>query len=265
MCSTSLRLEEKKRRFVSMLVRFWANGRSFQGEAFLFDKDGTLITFDHWFSVMAERARRLSSALGLSQKQAASLAQFMGVNRGQPGNWGIIPLPRPEAEEATARFLAEMLRETPDNLLALVKRIFAGVDEDFPFVRYIKPTPGAEETLKAIKKAGGRVGVVTHDLASAAWQHFRALGWEELVDAVVGLDVCSLRKPAPDPIWKACALLGVSPKGGVVLGDTAMDLQAGRAAGCRATLGVLTGLGKHEELRPLADAVLPDLRGLSFA
>ncbi len=157
-----------------------------------------------------------------------------------------------------------MLRETPDNLLALVKKVFAEVDEDFPFVRYIKPTPGAEETLKAIKKAGGRVGVVTHDLASAACQHFRALGWEELVDAVVGLDVCSLRKPAPDPILKACALLGVSPKGGVVLGDTAMDLQAGRAAGCRATLGVLTGLGKHEELRPLADAVFTGSEGVEL-
>ena len=265
MCSTSLRLEEKRRRFVPMLVRFWADGRPFQGEAFLFDKDGTLITFDHWFSVMAERARRLSSALGLSQKQAALLAQFMGVDRGRAGIWGIIPLPRPEAEEATSRFLAEMLGETPDNLLALVKRIFAEVDEDFPFTRYIKPTPGAEETLKAIKRAGGKIGVVTHDLASAAWQHFRALGWEELVDTVVGLDVCSVRKPAPDPIWKACALLRVSPKGGVVLGDTAMDLQAGRAAGCRAALGVLTGLGQHEELSPLADAVLPDLSRLSFA
>lgn len=265
MCSTSLRLEEERRRFVPMAVRFWVDGRPFQGEAFLFDKDGTLITFDHWFSVMAERARRLSSALGLSQKQAASLAQFMGVDRGRPGNWGIIPLPRPEAEEATARFLAEMLGETPEDLRALVRKIFAEVDEDFPFVRHLKPTPGAEGTLKAIKKAGGKVGVVTHDLASAAWQHFRALGWEELVDTVVGLDVCPTKKPAPDPIWKACALLGVPPKGGIVVGDTATDLQAGRAAGCRATLGVLTGLGQPEEIKIFADAVLPDLRGLSFA
>ncbi len=246
-------------------MKFWADGRPFEGEAFLFDKDGTLITFDHWFSVMAERARRLSSALGLSQKQAASLAQFMGVDRGRPGNWGIIPLPRPEAEEATARFLAEMLGETTENLLGLVRKIFAEVDKDFPFVQHIKPTPGAEETLKAIKEVGGKVGVVTHDLASAAWQHFRALGWEELVDTVVGLDVCPAKKPAPDPILKACALLGVSPKAGVMVGDTAMDLQAGRAAGCAATLGVLTGLGQHEELETFADAVLPNLRGLNFA
>lgn len=247
-----------------MLVKFWADGRPFQGEAFLFDKDGTLITFDHWFSVMAERARRLSSALGLSTNQAASFAQFMGVERGRPGNWGIIPLPRPEAEEATAHFLAEMLGETKENLLPLVRRIFADVDEDFPFVRHIRPTPGAEETMKAIKRAGGKVGIVTHDVASAAWQHFRALGWDELVDTVVGLDVCPAKKPAPDPILKACTILGVSPKAGIVVGDTAMDLQAGRAAGCAATLGVLTGLSQHEELKNFADVILPDLGKLRF-
>jgi len=30
-------------------------------------------------------------------------------------------------------------------------------------------------------------------------------------------------------------------------------------------LGVLTGLGQPEEIKIFADAVLPDLRGLSFA
>lgn len=245
-----------------MPVRFWVDGREYEGKVFLFDKDGTLITFDHWFSMMAERARRLVRALGLSPRQGAALAEFMGVDR--PGNWGIITLPRPEAEEAIARFAAEMLAASPEEIFPLVQRIFAEVDQDFPFERHLRPTPGAEEVLRAIKRAGGKVGVVTHDLASAARLHLRALGWEELVDAVVGLDLCPIRKPAPEPIRVACVFLGADPKESLMVGDTAADLQAGRAAGCRLTVGVLTGLGGPEELTPLADLVLPDLTKLRF-
>jgi hypothetical protein len=46
---------------VFVLVGFRANGQEFSASVFLFDKDGTLITFDHWFRVMAERARRLEA------------------------------------------------------------------------------------------------------------------------------------------------------------------------------------------------------------
>ena len=245
-----------------MLVRFRANGQEFSASVFLFDKDGTLITFDHWFRVMAERARRLEALFSLSSAEAAALRKFMGVERGE--GWGIIPLPRLEAEEATARFLSELLRLPLAEVFPKVQKVFAEVDAAFPFENHLRPTPGAEEVLLGIKRAGGKVGVVTHDLASAAWLHLRALGWEELVDVVVGLDLCPVKKPAPDPVITACGLLGLSPKEGVMVGDTPMDLQAGRAAGCRAALGVLTGLGAPEELSPHADALLQDLRELEI-
>jgi phosphoglycolate phosphatase len=243
-------------------VKFRANGREFQALAFLFDKDGTLITFDHWFWVMAERARRLAQVFGLSSAQATALRRFMGVAR--EAGWGIVPLPRPEAEEETARFLAENLGLPVWETLPFVRRIFAEVDEDFPFERHLQPAPGAEETLEGIKRGGGKVGVVTHDLASAAHRHLRALGWAELVDVVVGLDLCSVKKPAPEPVLTACASLGLPPGEGVMAGDTPADLQAGRAAGCLITIGVLTGLGTARELSPHADVLVPSLEFITL-
>lgn len=243
-----------------MPVRFRAQTKEFCVSAFLFDKDGTLITFDHWFGVMAERMRRLVEQLGLAAQEAEGLAEFMGVDRGRPGHWGIIPLPRPEAEMATAQFLARFTDLSLPELARVVQKVFAEVDEDFPFERYLKPVPGAENILGGIKRAGGRVAVVTHDIASAARQHLRALGWEELVDEVVGLDVCPVKKPAPDPVMRACALLGTRPQEAVMLGDLPWDLQAGRAAGCQGVVGVLTGLGTAAELSPWADAILRDLQ-----
>ncbi|MBC7221525.1 HAD family hydrolase [Candidatus Bipolaricaulota bacterium] len=248
-----------------MPVRFHLNGRPFLARAFLFDKDGTLITFDHWFLVMAERARRLARALGLTSAQAETLAKFMGVKPERPGDWGIIPLPRGEAEEATAQYLSQKLNVPVFEVLPLVKKVFAEVDEDFPFEKHLAPTPGAGEVLQRIKRAGGKIGVVTHDSSAPARLHLRALGWEELIDAVVGLDLCPVKKPAPDPVLRACGLLGLSPAEAVMVGDTASDLQAGRAAGCLAAFGVLTGLGTPEELRPHADAVLKNLAELEFS
>ena len=47
----------------------------------------------------------------------------------------------------------------------------------------------------------------------------------------------------------------------VMVGDSTHDLIAGRSAGML-TVGVLTGLAKHEELTNLADVVLPDISHL---
>ena len=46
-----------------------------------------------------------------------------------------------------------------------------------------------------------------------------------------------------------------------MVGDSTHDLIAGRSAGML-TVGVLTGLAKHEELTNLADVILPDISHL---
>ena len=243
-----------------MPVRFVADGRDFLAEAFLFDKDGTLISFDHWLLVMRKRARWLGQRIGLSTKDENALLKFMGVDphTGESLPQGIIHLPRCDAELEVAAYLEGL--GVPRSL-ELVNEVFREVDQEFPFERYIKPTPRAEEFLAGVKEAGGRVGIVTGDSAAATRRHLAALGWEKLVDVVVGTDVCPARKPAPEPVVQACAALGVPPELGVMVGDSPADLLAGRNAGC-IPIGVLTGLGKEEELAPLADALVPDLSAI---
>ncbi|MBC7220104.1 HAD family hydrolase [Candidatus Bipolaricaulota bacterium] len=247
-----------------MPVRFSVGGRAFAGSGFLFDKDGTLLSFDHWLAVMGERARQLAVELGLAEPERAALLQFMGLDPARPGaaNGGIISLPRCDAEEAVAMYLASRGKGDLAAMRALAARVFREVDEEFPFDRHLCPTTGAEERLRAIRRAGGKTAIVTHDTASAARRHLAALGWEDLVLAVVGLDVCEKRKPDPASVLMACDALGVPPEETVMVGDTSGDLLAGRAAGCQLTIGVLTGLGGEEELAPIADVVVPDLTAL---
>jgi len=63
-------------------------------------------------------------------------------------------------------------------------------------------------------------------------------------------------KPYPDPVLLAAQKLGVSPQECLMIGDTTVDMRAGKAAGAQ-TLGVLCGFGEEDELRQLgADLIL---------
>lgn len=55
-------------------------------------------------------------------------------------------------------------------------------------------------------------------------------------------------KPYPDPIIYAAQKMGVAPEACLMIGDTTVDMRAGKSAGAQA-VGVLCGFGEEEELR----------------
>ncbi len=61
-------------------------------------------------------------------------------------------------------------------------------------------------------------------------------------------------KPYPDPILLAAKKMGVLPENCLMIGDTTVDIRAGKAAGAQ-TIAVLCGFGEEPELRRLG----PDL------
>jgi HAD superfamily hydrolase (TIGR01549 family) len=64
-------------------------------------------------------------------------------------------------------------------------------------------------------------------------------------------------KPYPDPIFYAARALAVPPEACLVIGDTTVDIRAGKAAGAQA-LGVLCGFGEELELRRCGADMLLD-------
>ena len=69
-----------------------------------------------------------------------------------------------------------------------------------------------------------------------------ALGWREIADVVVCGDEVAAGRPAPDLIQRAMAATGVDAPDRVAnVGDTALDLRAGAAAGVRWNIGVWSG------------------------
>ena len=65
-------------------------------------------------------------------------------------------------------------------------------------------------------------------------------------------------KPYPDPILLAAQKMNVTPQNCLMIGDTTVDIRAGRSAGAQ-TVGVLCGFGEEPELKKMgADMILKD-------
>ncbi len=95
-----------------------------------------------------------------------------------------------------------------------------------------------EETLKVLRTKN--IGVVT-DMRRAEWDgYYHRFGFDRYIreDAVVTRDDCEERKPSPKPLYLAMEKMGIPRRRihehrvrGIMIGDSPVDISAGRAAG----------------------------------
>lgn len=104
--------------------------------------------------------------------------------------------------------------------------------------------PGAAEALRAGVALGVPMAVNSNKQGALLRAEAAHLGWATMFRALVGAGDAEADKPDPAPMRLALAGCGV-PAGSAVwyVGDTALDMQAARAAGCAA---VLVGDAGHD-------------------
>lgn len=117
--------------------------------------------------------------------------------------------------------------------------------------RETQPIAGSLELLRALHADGRPLGIATS--ASSALPFLDDWGVRELFTSIVGREHTERRKPHPDPVERCVRELGLSPAETAYVGDSPIDIEAGRAAGVR-TVGVLTGTSGRDAL----EAVTPD-------
>jgi phosphoglycolate phosphatase len=109
-------------------------------------------------------------------------------------------------------------------------------------LRHVTPMPGAAEALTA--GAAWPQGVVSNKIGQFLRAEVVHLGWTAHFGTVIGAGDAAADKPDAAPIWLALEQLGHPADGSVwYLGDTALDMQAARAAGVTA---VLIGDASHD-------------------
>jgi len=121
--------------------------------------------------------------------------------------------------------------------------------------------PGIREMLESFKGRYPMAVVSARDAETTTFflEHFGLLSY---FDAVVTAHICEHTKPFPDPVIYAADQLGLKPEECLMIGDTIMDVYAGKSAGAQ-TVAVLCGFGTQRELsRAGANLILaktPDL------
>lgn len=173
-------------------------------EAVLFDLDGTLIDSD---AAIVWCVNELLSKHGFLPAPPKSIVPLIGI--------GLTSL--------LSNFLDEPEKYVPE-YRALYREGFS--DRTIVY-------PGAVELLRDLRKRGIKTAIVTNRNVDLARDIIKAKGLWEYFDALVGENGNIALKPEPVMIFEACHRLNADPGKALMVGDTDIDVQTGRAAGCR--------------------------------
>jgi phosphoglycolate phosphatase len=106
--------------------------------------------------------------------------------------------------------------------------------------------------LDGLLQRGLILGVATNDGEEPARAHLEASGVADRFAFLAGADSGHGHKPGPGQLRAFCAATGLHPADVAMVGDSAHDLLAGRAAGM-VCIGVLTGLAEAADLDSIGD------------
>ncbi|HEX6318755.1 MAG TPA: phosphoglycolate phosphatase [Burkholderiales bacterium] len=210
-----------------------------RARAVLLDLDGTLLDTA---PDLAAAANAMLAERGLAPLPAATIRDFIG--RGIPSlverclAAAGLALPRERLEPALRSFGAHYTR------------LNGGAS---------RPFPGVAQGLERMRAASLPLACVTNKASAFTAPLLEKTGLAPFFDAVVTSDQVGRRKPHPEPLLQACRALGVAPGEAAVVGDSANDAEAARAAGCRVLL-VSYGYSEGRDVRSLdSDGVVATL------
>jgi AHBA synthesis associated protein len=147
-------------------------------------------------------------------------------------------------------YLPHLGRHMPDILaiMGLPPEMYpAFVRHSAKLLHRVPMSPGADELLDRLHEAGMKVAVATGKSRERAEEVLQQVGLLDRVDRVCGSDEVVLGKPAPDIVVLALRRLAARPAQAVMVGDSVLDLIAGRAAGTRIA-AALWGQGSEADL-----------------
>lgn len=186
--------------------------------AVFFDLDGTLLDTNYihimaWWATLAKAGQRVPAAV---------VHQHVGMG--------------------STEFLAALVGEDHDGLKDLH-------DERFDEMRQLAaPLPGAADLIRAVKRTGAIVAVVTSATEREAPTLIGTLGVQDEIDVVVNGEDADRAKPHPDLFTQALTKTGLRPEHVVAIGDTVWDVKAAAGAGI-GCIGVTTGGIDEDTLR----------------
>ncbi len=174
-------------------------------KAVLFDLDGTLVDSSE---AIVNAVQRVLNSRGLTCDRA-KVASMIGL-----------PL-----EDIFNVFASNVSREEMWQLVHEYREYY--------MAHHLKNTsihPSAHLLLRELKVKGFKLGIITTKYREPVMEVLAYFSISELFDVVVTGYEVEKHKPAPDIVLEAAKRLGVNPKQCVVVGDSPIDVQAGKRA-----------------------------------
>jgi phosphoglycolate phosphatase len=215
-----------------------------QLRAVLFDLDGTLLDSA---PDLAAAANAMLAALGRPPREPAVIATYIG--KGIP--------------KLVERTLTGALDASADP--ALFARALPIYEHHYAAEsgRRSVPFPGVLEGLRALQAARVPMACITNKAERFTVDLLKRTALAGYFRVVVCGDTVARKKPDPEPVLTACARLGVSPGEALMIGDSANDVAAARAAGCPVWC-VPYGYNEGRPVESLAcDRIVPDLAAVA--
>jgi phosphoglycolate phosphatase len=194
------------------------------GRVVVFDFDGTLA--DTWRDLATALNRTLADT-GLPPVEGPQVRAWIG-----DGALKLLANALPASERAPER-----LEPHYERFRAHYDRCCLDTTELYP---------GMAACLEALSHE--RLAVLSNKPARFLDRIIDGLGIKGVFGAVLGGDTLPVRKPDPAVLAGVLERLGVRPREVWMIGDSAVDVETGRAAGAR-TIGCGWGLRGREELR----------------
>ena len=207
----------------------------------IFDVDGTLLDTER---ILMRAWAQAGAAFGYNVPQEA-LIQTRAVN----------------AATATAIFQKYCGADFPFYAVRDKRRtISEALIEKTPAKELLMPYAG--QTLQWLTDHGYRLAAASSTPYQQTCDHLQHAQLLDFFDAIVGGDMVTHGKPAPDIFLKAAGLVGAEPSQCLVVGDTPADVFGATAAGIPVIL-IPDQVPANDQTRPLCKYVLQDLSELA--
>jgi len=177
----------------------------------IFDLDGVLVD-----SIMAwiEAYKKTFKKFGLD---------FPGLEKLKITTWAT-------DREIIDRFLPRDFENREEKIQQIERYLFTTM-ERFILTAWIKQQEGSKELLGALRQRNKKLAIVTNSDRRLVDRIVHQFELHKFFDVIVTKDDVRMAKPHPEPILEAAKKLGCKPNAILYIGDSEVDMIAGKAAG----------------------------------
>ncbi len=252
------------------MVNFQINGNGYEDiDLIIFDKDGTLFQLYPYCSKMVfERTNAICNLLKNHDNTLQDwLTVTMGVDQRNHKIFPEGPIGVYSKYYAQDMLFKKMNSEGYSITKLMLKKAFEVADHTINNLEYLKdalvPVPGMINFVTNISDKCN-CAIYSNDMTNRLHDTLKLFKIENKFKCVLGSDVVEKHKPDPMGVNIIMNKLEIQPENTAFFGDSILDIECGKSAGCKYLFGVLFDISDLKFLRYKSNELIKDFTNVTF-